>query len=50
MSTYNYSGYRIGFESKETSLHPTGSFGNNVIIFGAVMSSSAHSNNRATNI
>ena len=31
---YQYSGYRTGFDSKETFLHPTGSFGQNVIIFG----------------
>ena len=50
MSKYNYSGYGIGFHSGGTFLHPTGSFGNNAIIFGADMSSSTHSNNRANNI
>ena len=45
ISKYNYSGYGIGFDSKGTFLHPTGSFGNNVSFFGADMSSSAHSNN-----
>ena len=50
MSKYNYSGYGIGFHSKGTFLHPTGSLGNNAIVFGADMSSSTHSNNRANNI
>ena len=50
MSKCNYSGYGIGFHSKGTFLHPSGSFGNNVIIFGADMSSSTHSNNRTNNI
>ena len=50
MSKYSYSDYGIAFDAKGTFLHPTGSFGNSVIIFGADMSSSAHSNNRANNI
>ena len=50
MSKYNYSGYGVVFDWKGTFLHPTGTFSNNVIIFGADMSNSAHSNNRANNI
>ena len=41
-----YMGYGIGFDSKRTYLFPDGSFGKNVIIFGADMSSSAHANNK----
>ena len=45
-----YSGYGIRFDSKGTFSHPTGSFGQNAIIFGADMSSSTHVTNRANNI
>ena len=47
---YQYSGYRIGFDSKGTFSHSTGSFGQNAIIFGADMSSSTHATNKANNI
>ena len=47
---YQYSGYGIGFDSKGTFSHPTGSFGQNSIIFGADMSSSTHATNIANNI
>ena len=47
---YKYSGYGIGFDSKGTFSHPTGSFGQNAIIFGADMSSSTHANNKTRNI
>ena len=50
MNKYKHSGYGIGFDSKETFSHPTGSFGNNAIIFGADISSSTHFNNSANNI
>ena len=50
MNKYRYSGYGIGFDSKETFSHPTGNFDNNSIIFGADMSRFTHSNNRANNI
>ena len=50
MNKYKYSGYGIGFDSKGTFSHPTGSFSNNAIIFGAEMSSSTHSNKKANNI
>ena len=48
---YGYAGYGIGFDSKGTFSHRDGStFGQNVIIFGADMSSSIHANNGANNI
>ena len=50
MNKYNYSGYGIGFDSKGSFSHPTGSFGTNAIIFGADMSSSTYCNNRTNNI
>ena len=46
---YQYSGYGIVFDSKGTFSHPTGSFGQNAIIFGADMNSSTHTTNRANN-
>ena len=39
---YKYSGYGIGFDGKGVFSHPTGSFGNNAIIFGVDISSSVH--------
>ena len=50
ISKYKYSGYGIGFDSKGSFLHADGTYGVNVIIFGADLSSSAHANNRANNI
>ena len=47
---YKYSGYGIGFDSKGSSLHPSGGYGKNIIIFGADMSSSTHANNKTRNI
>ena len=47
---YKYSGYAIGLDSKGTFLHPSGGTGQNVIIFGADMSSSAHANNKTESI
>ena len=47
---YQYSRYGIGFDSKGTFSHPTGSFCQDTIIFGANMSSSTHAINRANNI
>ena len=43
---YKYSGYGIGFDGKGVFTHPTGSFGNNAIIFGVNMSSSVHIDNK----
>ena len=39
---YGYSGYGIGFDRKITFSFPGGGFGQNVLIFGVDMSSSAH--------
>ena len=50
ISRYNYSGYGIGFDSKGIFLHSGGTYGVNVIIFGADLSSSTHANDRANNI
>ena len=47
---YKYTGYGIGFDSGGTLLFPDGSFGQNVIIFGAYMGSSVHANNKVNNI
>ena len=41
-----YFGYGIGFDGKGLFSHPTGSFGNNAIIFGVDTSSSVHINNK----
>ena len=47
---YKYSGYGIGFDLGGTFSFPNGRFGENVIIFGVDMSSSAHANNEKNNI
>ena len=39
---YRYSGYGIGFDRRGSFSFPGGCFGQNVIIFGADMSSSIH--------
>ena len=39
---YRYSGYGIGFDRRESFSFPSGGFGQNVIIFGADVSSSIH--------
>ena len=46
VSKFKYSGYGIGFDGKGVFSHPTGSFGNNAIIFGVDMSSSVHIDNK----
>ena len=43
---YKYSGYSIGFDRKGEFSSGSNGFGRNVIIFGADMSSSVHSNNK----
>ena len=43
---FKYSGYGIGFDGKGVISHPTGSFGNNAIMFGIDMSSSVHIDNK----
>ena len=39
---YKYSGYGIGFDRRSSFLFPSGGFGQNVLIFGADMSTSIH--------
>ena len=43
---YGYSGYGIGFDRKSNFQFPSGGFGQNLIIFGVYMSSSAHVDNK----
>ena len=50
LDKYKYSSYSIGFDSSSEFLFTDGSFGKNVIIFGADMGSSAHINNKNKNI
>ena len=47
---YEYSGYGIGFDGRGVFTHPTGSFGNNAIIFGVDMSLSVHIDNKGKDI
>ena len=42
---YGYSGYGIGFDRRSSFSFPGGGFGQNVLIFGADMSFSAHIDN-----
>ena len=46
IDTYKYSRYGIGFDSKESFLFSDGSFAQNVIIFGADMSSFVHTHEK----
>ena len=50
LDKYNYSGYRISFDSRSEYFFTYGSFGKNVIIFGADMSSSVHIDNKNKDI
>ena len=43
---YGYSGYGIGFDRRSSFSFPSGGFGQNVLIFGVDMSSSAHIDNK----
>ena len=43
---YGYSGYGIGFDRRGSFSFPGGGFGQNVLIFGADMSSSTHIDNK----
>ena len=45
-----YSGYGIGFDRRSSFTYPGGGFGQNVLIFGADMTSSAHIYNKKKNI
>ena len=47
---YGYSGYGIGFDRRSSYSFPGGGFGQNVLIFGADMSSSAHIDNKKKDI
>ena len=50
INKYQYSGYGIGFDGKSSFSFPSGAFGQNVIIFGVDMSSSAHFDNKKKDI
>ena len=45
-----YYGYGIGFDIRSNFSFPSGGFGQNVLIFGAVMSSSTHIDNKKKDI
>ena len=47
---WQYSGYRIGFDSKREFTHPGGGDGRNVIIFGVDLSSSRHATNKTQSV
>ena len=47
---YKYSGYGIGFDRRSSFPFPSGGFGQNVLIFGADMSSSIHIDNKKKGI
>ena len=47
---YGYSGYGIGFDRRSSFSFPGGGFGQNVLIFGVDMSSSAHIDNKKKDI
>ena len=47
---YGYSGYGTRFDRRGSFSFPGGGFGQNVIIFGVDMSSSAHIDNNGKNI
>ena len=43
---YKYSDYEIGFDRRSSISFPSGGFGQNILIFGIDMSSSAHTDNK----
>ena len=47
---YKYSGYGIGFDGRSSFSFPSGGFGQNVLIFGADMSTSIHVDNKKKDI
>ena len=47
---YGYSGYGTGFDRRSSYSFPGGGFGQNIIIFGADMSFSAHIDNKKKDI
>ena len=50
IENYNYSGYGIGFDRRSSFSFPSGGFGQNVLIFGADMSTSVHIDNKKKDI
>ena len=50
VNKYKYFGYGIEFDRKGAFSGPTGSFGNNAVIFGVGMSSSVHIDNKKADI
>ena len=50
INKYGYSGYGIGFDRRSSFSFPGGGFGQNVLIFGVDMSSSAHIDNKKKDI
>ena len=50
INQYGYSGYGIGFDRRSSYSFPGGGFGQNVLIFGADMSSSIHIDNKKKDI
>ena len=50
IDNYKYSCYGIGFDRRSSFLFPSGGFGQNVLIFGADMSSSIHVDNEKKDI
>ena len=47
---YGYSGYRTGYDRRSSFSFPDGGFGQNILIFGANVSSSAHIDNKKKDI
>ena len=47
---YGYTGYGIGFDRKSVLSFPGTGFGQNILIFGADISSSAHIDNKKKDI
>ena len=47
---YGYSGYRTGYDRRSSFSFPGGGFGQNILIFGANVSSSAHIDNKKKDI
>ena len=48
--THKYYGFGIGFDRRSNFSFPSGAFGQNVLIFGADISSSVHTNNNKKDI
>ena len=50
LDKYKYTGYSIQFDSRSVFSFTDGSFGKNIIFFGAIMSSSVHIDNKGKDI